>query len=710
MKPTDLHIFHSRNQVPNDFTGTCYITNLKQSWIFLNGKEHSDDGCAVSSDCGTQKWWFKHGQLHRLDGPAIIMGYAKYWYIDGSPIEENKFNEHPLVVEEKNKAMNKTAVKTAEKILLIKSDKELPKTYTGTVRYPSGLTQKLHNGIKHCFDGPAVIFSNGIEQWWVDGIRLDPRAQTDLIDSFLKLGKKINFINPAPEEEYYKEEYPFEEMKDGWNYSSYDKAFFFIKDGKPCNPDGDPGKYDLTETQAEFWEEEQGLFLYKDELHAHLKQKKFAKDSNLQWFSSMANIPNNFSGGAFIDYKQISFKNGKIHNEDEAAVIHYDKHMGLTGSYQYWLEGKMYASKKTWETKLAKLKKEKEVTEALNSPLVKLRTLASRLAGAHDPILTENDRVPTDRRSITIHEGKERVVVRNYTNGNYHSLTDAAYIEYNSDGAKTVERYWIEGKVYKTADEWLEAVEAYKATADRAKEKIDIAQEISVKLGSEEYAKDLSKTLARRGFTSKRLDIYVSEVRKQREQQIEEIKEKNKKERVEIIARNAADEHKPKTKEGWELITDSKVIPVIKSDLSQAGKRIAAKQFLKLAKNYIVKSLSKGNSKAEANLDKFFATNQGLILLNGMMAVVLPAMETVIPENWKGLYKEICKEYRVEAMASGGELLLDAVFASNLSSLKEESEEVFEKLRVDISEEAKASEPEEVSVVASSPGGEITLN
>jgi len=38
---------------------------------------------------GTKRWWV-NGQLHRIDGPAVISSAgAKYWYLNGIPHRED---------------------------------------------------------------------------------------------------------------------------------------------------------------------------------------------------------------------------------------------------------------------------------------------------------------------------------------------------------------------------------------------------------------------------------------------------------------------------------------------------------------------------------------------------------------------------------------------------------------------------------------------
>lgn len=48
-----------------------------------NGDFHCDDGPAITKATGDGLMWYKHGFLHRLDGPATVMSWATAWWING---------------------------------------------------------------------------------------------------------------------------------------------------------------------------------------------------------------------------------------------------------------------------------------------------------------------------------------------------------------------------------------------------------------------------------------------------------------------------------------------------------------------------------------------------------------------------------------------------------------------------------------------------
>ena len=65
-----------------------------------NDESHSyDDEPAVIAPTNT-KFWYKHGNRHRLTGPAVVYGGGssnQEWYIDGEQYSEEDFKIHPLV-------------------------------------------------------------------------------------------------------------------------------------------------------------------------------------------------------------------------------------------------------------------------------------------------------------------------------------------------------------------------------------------------------------------------------------------------------------------------------------------------------------------------------------------------------------------------------------------------------------------------------------
>lgn len=50
--------------------------------------------------------------------------------------------------------------------------KDIPKNFTGIAEYPNGDRECYKEGKLHREDGPAVEYSNGEKEWWIDGARI----------------------------------------------------------------------------------------------------------------------------------------------------------------------------------------------------------------------------------------------------------------------------------------------------------------------------------------------------------------------------------------------------------------------------------------------------------------------------------------------------------------------------------------------------------
>lgn len=57
------------------------------------GQLHRIDGPAIIWDTGVE-FWYQHDQCHRTDGPAIVWPDGrKWWYLNDRPLTEDEFNQ-----------------------------------------------------------------------------------------------------------------------------------------------------------------------------------------------------------------------------------------------------------------------------------------------------------------------------------------------------------------------------------------------------------------------------------------------------------------------------------------------------------------------------------------------------------------------------------------------------------------------------------------
>ena len=103
-------------------------------WHNKTGLHRDNDLPAIEWKDGIRKEWYKHGELHRVKGYAVIdIDENKEWYRKG----------------------------------VLHRTRDLP-----AVERSTGSKYWYKNGIKHRKNGPAVILANGAEEFWIDGVRV----------------------------------------------------------------------------------------------------------------------------------------------------------------------------------------------------------------------------------------------------------------------------------------------------------------------------------------------------------------------------------------------------------------------------------------------------------------------------------------------------------------------------------------------------------
>lgn len=57
----------------------------------LDGMLHRDFGPAIATEDGSYQEWFRYGDRHREDGPAIINGKGKQYWVENAKLSEQEF-------------------------------------------------------------------------------------------------------------------------------------------------------------------------------------------------------------------------------------------------------------------------------------------------------------------------------------------------------------------------------------------------------------------------------------------------------------------------------------------------------------------------------------------------------------------------------------------------------------------------------------------
>jgi len=130
-----------------------------QEW-FKNGKHHREDGPAIIGADGSQSW-YKKGKVHRDDGPAVINpnGHQEWW-IDNNQYSKEEFD----AIHNKYTGYIKFANGTQKWFKNGQWHREDGPAVIGV--YGEQFWYK--NGKVHREDGPAIIWPNGEQQWYLD--------------------------------------------------------------------------------------------------------------------------------------------------------------------------------------------------------------------------------------------------------------------------------------------------------------------------------------------------------------------------------------------------------------------------------------------------------------------------------------------------------------------------------------------------------------
>jgi len=86
--PIRVKYWHTYIKEHPEFTG-CIIDKDKDIGWFKNGEHHRENGPAIEYAYGS-KVWYVNGELHRTDGPAIEHANgSKEWWLNGKYHREN---------------------------------------------------------------------------------------------------------------------------------------------------------------------------------------------------------------------------------------------------------------------------------------------------------------------------------------------------------------------------------------------------------------------------------------------------------------------------------------------------------------------------------------------------------------------------------------------------------------------------------------------
>jgi len=227
--------------------------------------------------------WYKHGKLHRLDGPAIERkdGSTEYW-IDGVHLTEEEFEEGNPKIKQPQINESGTEIWRNEDGKLHRDD-DLP-----AVTNKDGEQEYWVNGKLHRLNGPAIERKDGSTEYWIQGIKLTKKEFEESMDweKFEDLEEKepISYRNELGQ--LHREDGPAVERKDGINS-------YYLK----------------------------GKALSENEYY---KIPRTDEEGNKRWFNENGKLhrDDDLPAVDLVNGYKVWYQNGIIHRNDNPAVIY----------------------------------------------------------------------------------------------------------------------------------------------------------------------------------------------------------------------------------------------------------------------------------------------------------------------------------------------------------------------------------------------------
>ena len=179
-------------------------------WFDAQGLLHRDNNepACVRNDGG--KYWYRHGILHRDDGPAVVMKSGKKeWYQNGELHRE----DGPAI-----------ECPSGTQVWFLNGERQ-KELYIGPGKQK---TWKDGKGSIHRDDGPAIEFEDGSQEWYQHGrkhrIGAPASISADGVEAWFNDGELSRIGGPAIEgsssgrKEWWIDGVPFRSANDYWTY------------------------------------------------------------------------------------------------------------------------------------------------------------------------------------------------------------------------------------------------------------------------------------------------------------------------------------------------------------------------------------------------------------------------------------------------------------------------------------------------------------
>jgi hypothetical protein len=208
IRPDGSYEWWFEDMVHRDNDEPAVKTQEGSLYYYRNNKLHRENGPAQiiknPEDINDIEYsWYYEGKLHRLDGPAYIDDLCVKWYINGTiqrvlwyEGSEENYNNGVLHSEDDKPAL---VIKSIQINSIRKSKQEIENMWYNTENHSPPLEKLLNlkrkfqawytNGFLDRKDKPAIIYSNGKEEFYEKGIKKEPHYPDSIQNT--KITKKL---------------------------------------------------------------------------------------------------------------------------------------------------------------------------------------------------------------------------------------------------------------------------------------------------------------------------------------------------------------------------------------------------------------------------------------------------------------------------------------------------------------------------------------
>jgi len=282
--------------------------------------------------------WYKHGKLHRIDGPAVekTNGHKEYW-IEGVHLTEEEFNEEQFPILEQPQIDEFGTEIWRNKDGKYHRDDDLP-----AMTYKNGTKYWYKHGKLHRLNGPAAEYTNGTKMYHIEG--------TELTEDEFNESKDWEQFEPEDDGSNLTQD-EFDIYLDGLSKDELDEYY-----NKKREPVDEPVLFETDDLGTKIWRNEMGQLHREDGPAAigknghgtyylngtaltpedYCKIPRIDEQGNKRWFNKDGKLhrDDDLPAVEMENGYKAWYQNGERHRNGEPAVIYSD------GTYKWYIDGK----------------------------------------------------------------------------------------------------------------------------------------------------------------------------------------------------------------------------------------------------------------------------------------------------------------------------------------------------------------------------------